>query len=263
MKSIALLLVMFFFTHSAFANEPMSPGDVVKITVSNNPDLMVESKLDNSGVLNFPLIGSITLEGMTTKEAGKLISHKLVSDGYLRKADVNVSVVSSVKSQVSVLGNIAKPGKYQVEPGVETVLDLLAVAGGVMPGGSMVVTLVRVNDSLPKRFKINVEDILLKKSAQEIVDSNISLKGGDVLYVPDQAVFYSLGEVARPGAYPVKGGVTVRQALSLSGGVTPSGDIDNVKVTRLNTEGKYVSVKTDSTTILQENDLIFVKESLF
>lgn len=263
MKSIALVLFMFFFTHSVQASETMSPGDVIKVTVSNNPDLMVESKLDNSGLLNFPLIGSVKLEGMSITEASELISRKLVSDGYLRKADVNVSILSSVKKQISVLGNVAKPGKYQLEPGVETVLDVLAVAGGVMSGGSKVVTVVRVKSESPKRFNIDIEELLLQNNAKEIAEVNISLKGGDVLYVPEEPVFYSLGEVSRPGAYPFNKGVTVRQALSLSGGVTPSGNLDNVTITRLNEEGDYFAVKAEANTVLKANDLIFVKESLF
>lgn len=263
MKKVGLILIMYLFSHLAMANESMSPGDVVKIAVSNNPELTVEAKLDNEGGVNFPLIGLVELGGLTTQEASKLISRKLVGDGYLRKADVNISILSSVSKQVSVLGNISRAGKYQIEPGVETVLDLLAIAGGVVPGGSMTVTLVRVNDDLPKRFTIDVEQLLLKNSAEEIRNANVELKGGDVLYIPDQTVFYTLGEVSRAGAYAFKKGLTVQQALSLSGGIGPTGNMNAITITRVDKNGKTFSIQADGETAIKADDLIFVDESLF
>jgi polysaccharide export outer membrane protein len=92
---------------------------------------------------------------------------------------------------------------------------------------------------------------------------DFELKPGDTIYVDRAPVFYIYGEGARSGAYPVKAGMTVMQAISVGGGITPRGSENRIKLRRLEADGKTREYDAKLVDVIKADDVIFVKESLF
>ena len=93
---------------------------------------------------DLPELGDVASEELSLA-AEKKIGSLLEKGGYLKKAEVNMLVTTLASQQVSVLGQVNRPGRYPVE-GPRKVLDLLAMAGGVSAEGSDLISLVRTRD---------------------------------------------------------------------------------------------------------------------
>ena len=76
-------------------------------------------------------------------------------------------------------------------------------------------------------------------------------------------MFYIYGEVIHAGAYPVKAGMTVMQAISIGGGITPRGSERRIKLRRLQADGKTREYDASLVDVVKADDVIFVKEALF
>lgn len=263
MKNIFIILsIMFSSVVFAFDNV-IDSGDIIKISVYGNPDLTTEVKVSEKGAVNFPLIGGVVVAGITVVKAEKKIAQRLIKGGFLRLAQVNIIVLKSSGKQVSVLGKVDKPGKYSIESGAKTLFDFIAISGGVSAKGSDVVTIIRTSKTPTERISINVDELLLNSSVEQIDDANIEMQAGDVIYVPEAPVFYVYGEANEPGMYRFKHGMTVAQAISSAGGVSARGTEKGLKVKRSSEFGKIVDLKVNLSTVIMAKDVIFIKESLF
>jgi polysaccharide export outer membrane protein len=127
-------------------------GDLIKILVYQNPDLTLETRLSDSGSASYPLLGSIKLGGLTVAEAERLIANGLRKGEFVKDPQVTVVLETARGSQVSVLGQVQKPGRYVLETGQTHLSDVLAMAGGVTPQlGADQVTVVGSRDGKPFR----------------------------------------------------------------------------------------------------------------
>ena len=95
------------------------------------------------------------------------------------------------------------------------------------------------------------------------MDKNYPVANGDIIYVPRAPLFYIYGEVQRPGAFRLEKDMTVMQALSVGGGLTVRGTEKGIRVNRHGPNGKVETVQSALTDHVKENDVIFVRESLF
>ncbi|MBT9566917.1 MAG: polysaccharide export protein EpsE [Thiobacillus sp.] len=255
--SVLLLLSLVSFPVSAMEYR-LGSGDIVEITVYDHPELQMETAVDEQGKIGFPLIGGVSVAGETAASAQKLIADALEKGGFLKKPQVNLIVKAYRSKQVSVLGQVNKPGKYPLER-ASTVSDLLAQAGGVTLEGADVLTLIQNKDGQSRRINIDIQSLF--QDGQ--FDLNHPVGDGDVIFVPRAAVFYIYGEVQKPGAYRFEKSMNVMQALSLGGGITPRGTQRGIQIRRKGKDGQPVSLKADLTDAVQENDVVYVKESLF
>ncbi len=156
--------------------------------------------------------------------------------------------LTTVRSrQVSVLGLIVHPGRYPLEESHMKLPDLVAAAGGIAAGGSEAVTVIRDG----------------KSQTVSALSKDFDLKGGDTVYIERAPVFYIYGEVIHAGAYPVKSGMTVMQAISVGGGITPRGSERRIKLRRLEADGKTREYDASLVDVVKADDVIFVKEALF
>lgn len=261
MRSIIFFLlgVLTFFSVPVSAMEyRLGSGDIVQITVYDHPELQMETAVDEQGRIDFPLIGSVTVAGETAATAQKLIADKLEKGGFLKKTQVNLVVKEYRSKQVAVLGQVNKPGKYPLER-ASTVSDLLAQAGGVTLEGADALTLIQHKDGKANRVNIDIQALF--KDGQ--VDLNHPVSGGDVIFVPRAAVFYIYGEVQKPGAFRLEKSMNVMQAVSLGGGITPRGTQRGIEIRRKGADGTPVKLKAGLTDTVLENDVVYVKESLF
>ena len=104
----------------------LSPGDKLKVTVFNEPDLTGEFQIDQSGNIAFPLVGSIAAAGFSVTEFQNQLLRRL-RNGYVRNARVSIEIASY--RPFNVFGEVKNAGQYPYRPGL-TVQDAIAMAGG-------------------------------------------------------------------------------------------------------------------------------------
>ena len=227
--------------------EKLGPGDTVHVTVFQQPDLTVDARIADSGAINMPLIGAVKIGGQSTAQAAGTIAQALKEGQFLKSPQVAVALTTVRSRQVSVLGLIVHPGRYPLEESHMKIPDLIAAAGGIAAGGSEDVTVIRDG----------------KSQTVSALAKDFDLKGGDTVYIERAPVFYIYGEVVHAGVYPVKAGMTVMQALSIGGGITPRGSERRIKLRRLETDGKTREYDASLVDVVKADDVIFVKEALF
>lgn len=257
----ALLLTLMASVVSAEnANDILvSPGDELKISVYNNPDLDTETKVSKSGYITFPLVGEVRINGLTLFEAEKKIASQLKSGGFLRNPQVHILAVSLQNQQASVLGHVKNQGRYPVE-GNRTLTDIIAMAGGVDITGGNVVTLIRAKSDTYVKEVFDISAMIRSNDMKR----NPIIQGGDLIYVERIHQFYIYGEVQRAGVYPLEHNMTVVQALSVGGGLTQRGTDRGVRIQRRNEDdGKLTIFKAKHEDLVQPDDVIYVQESLF
>lgn len=261
MKSIIRLLAagLFALAGTAAAGDmPLGRGDIVKVTVFANPDLSLETKVGESGNISYPLLGEVPVAGLATVEAERRIAKALENGGFVKKPQVNVLVTSFQSQQVSVLGLVNRPGRYPMD-GRRTLIDVLALAGGVSVEGGDTAVLIRTRDG--KTTKESIDLPMMMRSAD--LSQNLDLVGGDVIYIERAPKFYIYGEVQRPGVYRLERNMTVIQALSAGGGLNVRGTERGVRVKRLGTNGEMEEVRVKHGDMLRPDDVVYVQESLF
>lgn len=236
----------------------LGPGDVVKMTVYGSPDLTVETRVSESGSMTVPLLGQVQVGGLPVAQAEKKIGDALEKGGYLKKAQVNLLITTLASQQVSVLGQVNRPGRYPVE-GKRKVLDLLAMAGGIGAEGGDMVSLVRTRDGKTTRETIDVVDMVRKGE----LDRDYEVAGGDIIFVERAPRAYVTGEVQRPGALRIERGMTVQQAVSAGGGLTPRGSNNGMRITRKGPNGVAQTIDAKANDLVQVDDVITVRESWF
>jgi len=255
LASFMLLLGVWLNVASADeANYLLGPGDMLKITVYNNPDLTLETRITETGTISFPLLGEIALGGMTASAAEKKLSNQLEMGGFVKQAQINILVMQFQSKMVSILGSVYKPGRYPLDRTMN-LTEVLALAGGVPADGSDMITVI------DKSGKIEYDLRNIVKNADG--SKNINLVGGEIIYVPRAPMFYIYGEAQRPGSYRIERDMTVMQALAIGGGPTPRGTQRGVQLHRRNANGLVEVLRPELTDMVKQDDVLFIKESLF
>jgi polysaccharide export outer membrane protein len=235
---------------------PLGNADVLKISVYNNPDLTTEARVSQDGNISFPLIGQVAVAGLPAAAAEKKIAGLLESGGFVKKPQVNIIVTMMQSQQVSVLGQVNRPGRFAIDAS-RNVLDILALAGGVSGDGGDLVSLLRKRDGVTTKEIIDIVEIVRSGAAQPDV------AGGDVIYVERAPRFYIYGEVQRPGLFRLERNMTVLQALAAGGGLTARGTERGLRVKRRDADGKLQIIDAQHDDLLRPDDVVYVKESLF
>lgn len=252
-------LVFSVWMSSAGATDVLlGPGDVLKVAVYGNPDLSLETRVSEAGKITFPLIGEVIVGRLSTAAAEKKIAGLLENGGFLRNPQVTIIVTVLQSQQVSVLGQINRPGRYPLD-GKRTLTDILALAGGANQDGGDIVTLIRNRDGKSTREVIDLFQMMRSGD----VTQNETLLNNDIIYVERAVRFYIYGEVQRPGVYRLERNMTVLQALSVGGGLTQRGTERGVRIKRRDGAGNLEVIKAKHDDLIQMDDVVFVQESLF
>lgn len=145
----------------------LSAGDKILVRVFDEPDMKVETLLDDSGEIDFTFAGIVKAKGLTTRELKQVLTQRL-ADGYLVNPEVLVSIVEYRPFYIN--GEVVKPGAYAYQPGLN-LEKAIALAGGLTErASSRSLYLVKEND--PKRAK--------KKIGLEV-----SISPGDIVIVEE------------------------------------------------------------------------------
>lgn len=240
------------------ADYVLASGDAIRITVFQSPDLTLETRLSDSGVVSYPLLGSLRLAGRTVAQAEQMITQGLIDGGFLRQPQVGLQVMQVRGHQVAVLGVVSRPGRFPLDQVGLKLSDLLAQAGGVSAGGADIVSLSGVRDGKPYKLQVDVATLLSGGNAPNPVLAN-----GDVVYVDRAPTVYIYGEVQRPGQIRMERNMTVMQALAAGGGLTVRGTERGLRVHRANGSGEIEELRSGLLDRLRDGDVIYVRESIF
>jgi polysaccharide export outer membrane protein len=265
-KWLSTLLLVLAAAFSVCANAQQKPseyrlgdGDNIRITVFQNPDLTLETRVSENSTITYPLIGTVKIGGMTIDAAAQTIANALKAGNYIKQPQVNIQLVRNLGNQVSVLGQVGRPGRYPLETFSTRLSEMLAIAGGIAPTGAEVIILTGTRNGVPFRREIDIAGMFINNNPQD----DLVVAGGDVIYVSRAPMFYIYGEVQRPGPYRVERGMTVRQALATGGGPTVRGTERNLGVHRRSADGRPETIITNPNDPVRPDDVFYVRESIF
>ena len=244
---------------NAAAEYRLGSGDVVRVNVYQNPDLTLETRVTEAGLVSYPLVGSIRIGGLTVTAAEKLIADGLRSGNFVKQPQVTLVVLQVRGNQASVLGQVNRPGRYPIEVADMRLTDLLAMAGGAAANGADVVVVTGARNGQPFRLEVDLPTVFAPGGK----DKDVLILNGDAVWVDRQPIVYIYGEVQRPGPMRLERGMTLMQSLATGGGLNQRGTEKGIRVHRKAADGRVQVITPTMDDALRDGDVVYVRESLF
>ncbi|MBN1270793.1 MAG: polysaccharide biosynthesis/export family protein [Candidatus Aminicenantes bacterium] len=267
-----LLLSGYLFSQVATSSDyKIGPKDLLEISVFGLDELNQTVRVSENGTITLPLLGEIKVEGLSKGEVERILSTLLEKD-YLQNPQVTVFIREYQSKRVSLLGAVKNPGPYEML-GKQSLLQIISKAGGLTENAGEEVIIIReMEDGTSRSLKISIEDLILKGDPT----FNIPLLPNDIINIPmeEMIVIYVFGQVRNPGALQVKKSniPTIIQIIAQAGGFAERASKGGVLIKRKDETGKEIQIKVNVKDIirgkkkdiqLQENDIIYVPESIF
>jgi polysaccharide export outer membrane protein len=246
---------------------PIAPGDLLDVSEFHTPEFHSTVRVTAAGKISLPMVGEIAVTGMDEPQAVQAIAAALVERGMLKHPQVAVLVISSVGQDVSVLGEVVRPGVYPY--GVHhRLLDLIAAAAGTGPTAGTLAYVYHRNDTAA------AEVVLLDRSGAKVdTQHNPELEPGDTVQMSRTGLVYVVGDVMRPGGFALEPGqpMTVLQAVSLAWGPNQNAALSKTLLIREQQGGgrtvttlnlKRMLRGQDPDMPIGERDILFVPDSM-
>jgi polysaccharide export outer membrane protein len=232
----------------------VGPGDEVRILLWGRMNEKYNLVVDRDGKITVPVVGPITVAGMTFEEMSKKIIDQA---GQITGTNVDVSMGSLRTVPIFVLGDVKRPGTYTIGS-LATITDALLLAGGPTEIGSMRRIELKRKDRLIVTF--DLYDLLLKGDKSK----DMVLQGGDVVFVPVTGPQAGIaGNVKRPAIYEMKDRKDLLDLMDMAGGIIPTAYTQQIQVERIIKNEKQVVVDIDDKNLtgardfaLQDADLV-------
>lgn len=253
--------------NSSVSESRIGPRDVLDIRVVQDEKLNTpHATVGEDGTITMPLVGKISVSGMTQHEAEAQI-RRVLEAKVLNKADVSVQVVEFGNKPISVLGSVTHPGS--IGGSNLTLIQAITAAGGLATGHGPTLYVIRTGlNGLVEQIPIDVDELLVVGNP----DLNVPLAPNDVVNIPAEVpvTVYVMGEVTHPGKVELKRAQnpSVLQAIAAAGGPTDRAGKEAVithanggKTTTVNFKRAAVGRGKDAP--LQDGDTIYVPESYF
>src|SRR5580692_1535850 len=129
-KSLLILFAISIGSPSQNESLLIGPGDLLHLQVYDTPEMEQRARVTDAGTIPFNFLGNVLVSGLTPEQAAEQIDHKLVAAGVMLHPQVTVRVEAYATQNASVMGEVAKPGIYEIDTG-RKVVDVLAMAGGL------------------------------------------------------------------------------------------------------------------------------------
>jgi len=245
---------------------PIGPGDTLEISEYHTPEFRSVVHVSPAGTVTLPLIQELQIGGMDERAAARAIEAALVAKGMLLHPQVSVLVVAYTGQDVSVLGEVARPGVYPFTLH-HRLLDLISAAAGLGPNAGRLVNIFHRDD--PK----TPHPVVLDPSGTDTAaDHNPELSPGDTIQVSRAGLVYVIGDVVRPGGFPVDPaqGLTVVQALSLAWGTSQNAATGKALLIREQKGGRTLTTLNlkrmmhgqEPDQPVRDRDILFVPDSM-
>ncbi len=249
----------------------VGPEDVIEVSVFGVDDLHTIARVSATGNIRLPLIDNIQAAGLTITELEAAIAKKLKK--YVTEPAVSVYIKEYRSQQIAVLGAVKSPGVYYVT-GYKSLIDLISLAGGLSQDAGDVAIIQNAfesNSGAEQPAGQTVIDLteLLISGRTEL---NIPLSAGAIVNVPQSGIFFVDGSVKSPGSFPLKGKITLTQAISMAKGFSYEASLSDITIYR--DEGKPergvitadydALIKRESPDIeIKDKDIVIVSRSGF
>jgi polysaccharide biosynthesis/export protein len=277
--AVAFGLILFVYPPVGFAQQAasarpdiapplrISAGDLIEVTIFENPDLSGRFRVDEKGDIDVPLIGSVHVEGDTAAEVAALIEKRFVEAQILQPAESHATVfIDEYATQgITVNGEVKTPGVYPAL-GVRMLNDVIAAAGGLNATAASEVLIMHRGDSAhPAKVEYN-------PSSLQPVIPDVQVFPGDSILVPRAGIVYVLGNVNRAGGYVLDGrrALTVEEAMALAGGNGHAPALNRVQLVRTLEDGRKEAITIPVNLIykgqapdvtMKDGDVLFVPTS--
>lgn len=201
-------------------------GDLLHITVFREPDLEQKVRVKDSGEIDLELAGAAKVAGLTPPDAAKVIAQLYAQGHYLNHPQVSVFIDEYATQNISVLGQVTRPGTFSVAT-ERSLLDVLAMAGGLTETADRHITIQRAGHS-------GGSVVFLPNNPAASIQAGAMVYPGDTVLVPKAGIVYVLGDVGRPGGYVMQDDsmLTVLQVLALAAGANRTAKEDAVRLIR-------------------------------
>lgn len=245
----------------------IGPGDTLQVQVLEAPELSQTVRVTDQGTIPLILGGAVKVAGLIPSQAAQAIEKQLVEKKYLLHPHASVAIEHFATQDVSVLGQVNKPGAIAILT-PRSIVDVLAMAGGLSAAADRNITIER------RGTKQEIKYFVSNDPATALKDS-IQVYPGDSILVPKAAVVYVLGDVGRPGGFAADTNdstISVLQAVALAGGTHNSAVPSHAKLIRKKADGSYeemplpLSAMQKGKTadmILRADDIVYVPFSYF
>lgn len=240
---------------------PIAPSDILEASEFHTPEFHVRVRVSIAGTVVLPLVGEIAVAGKDEVAAAHAVDAALIAGGMLLHPQVTLMVVSYAGQDVTVLGEVARPGVYPYAVH-HRLLDLISAAAGFTPAAGRLVTITHRNAALQPQA------VALDGAAGA---QNPELLAGDTVEVQRAGLIYVVGDVMRPGGFPVdpRQKLTIVQALTLAWGPTQNAALGKALLIREQAEGRTVTTLNlkrllrgqDPDLPVQDRDILFVPDS--
>jgi polysaccharide export outer membrane protein len=275
------------------ADYPIGPGDIIEITVPAMEELTGRVvRVSGEGMIALPLIGVVKAAGVTEDELRESIRRQLTH--YMHNPQLDLFVRDYRSRQVAVIGAVARPGLYNLVSESDTILDLVALAGGMRDEAAQRILLIPAEPADPgtattlatilpaQLVSQEPSPLVLKQTDPLVIDLNNLARGGhqlylslparpgDVIMVPGSGEVLVQGWVEKPGAYKITPRLTILGAVAAAGGPLFAADTSAVQVIRTGKRGERIFYVADlekikrgekSDVAAQEGDVIEVTAS--
>jgi len=241
----------------------IGPGDLLEVSLYGIQDYKAEGRVGSNQQVSLPMIGAVTVGGLTTAQAEKVIAEKLVAAQLYNNPQVEVFVKEYTSEGISVLGEVNKPGIYELL-GARRLYDAISSAGGMTKtAGRYVLITHRGDPEHSTRIPISAD-------AKSVAD-NVPLQAGDTVVVSKAGLVYVVGDVRMAGGFVMENdkNITVLQAIALAQGIGPNPSLNAAKLIRTTPTGrqdmplelkKILTAKAPDIQ-LQADDIVFIPDS--
>jgi polysaccharide biosynthesis/export protein len=245
---------------------PIGPGDSLDISEYHTPEFHSVVRVSKAGTIMLPLVQEVQVGGLDEQGAARVIEAALMAEGMLLHPEVSVMVIAYTGQDVSVLGEVARPGVYPYTLH-HRLLDLISAASGLGPNAGRLVNIFHRDD--PK----TPHPVVLDPSGTDTAaDHNPELSPGDTVQVSRAGLVYVIGDVVRPGGFPVDPaqGLTVVQALSLAWGTSQNAATSRALLIREQKGGRTLTTLNlkrmmhgqEPDQPVHDRDILFVPDSM-
>jgi len=244
-------------TETTSSTYRLQPYDLIDIDVYSEADLHKPARLGSDGTVLLPLVGSVKVGGLTVAEATDLITKKYAA-GFVKNPSVLITVLQFRKSTFSILGQVLRPGVYEIPEGAHvTILEAVSLASGF--------TTTAAQNSVSIKRTVDGKDTILKVKAGDMAQNPdvvpFEILPGDTVLVPSsqykKSNFSILGQVSKPGLYEIPDGahVTIIDAISLAGGCMPTASQNSISVKRM-VNGNLTVLKVRANDMAQDPNVV-------
>jgi polysaccharide export outer membrane protein len=243
-------------TSVSTADYQIGPEDLLQVTIYNVPTSeathtprQVQVRVSQQGMVSLPLIGEVKVAGLTPSRLEQEL--KKFYEQYIYNPRVGVHV-NEFRQRVSVIGAVQRPGVVELS-GPKTVIDILAMAGGVSDKAGSQVHIYRQAE---EGRQSHVIDLTVITNNRSLINANsaglitMPVQPGDVINVPPAGTYFVDGAVNRPGPYALGRSYSLSQALSTAGGLNRELSSSEIFIYRRKGPGRMEGIPVDYNAVM-------------